>query len=459
MALGRLFLSGGPPRVDPFAYTSTVVPLVHHEWGTGVLLYRVSALWGAAGLALLRDFLVIGTALGAVSTARRRGASVPVVVLSLPVATLLFWIGVTTVRAQMFTLFILAWSLWLLTREREGSHWWWVPWLALWTAWVNLHAGFIVGGAALVLHAIEKRARGRPVGGLVAVAAASGLLVLLNPYGAAYYRYLGSAWTLDRPLITEWRSVLNAWWPILGAYALSLALAAYAVSRRGLRHSPGVLFLIACAAEAALHQRHLSLYAVAWLCTVPPLLEGTRLAEIALRSAPRGRVALAASAVATVLGVGAYVHQRPLEPSLPANAGEHTRLTYPVGAVSYLRDVGFGGRLLTPFEVGAFVTWKLYPAVRVSLDGRYEVAFAPELLERHLDFYEARPGWRALLQDPEADAVLAPSTAPVVASLAREPGWTRVYRDDSYQVFARDERAGGLAVLDARGRRFAGTFP
>jgi hypothetical protein len=116
-------------------------------------------------------------------------------------------------------------------------------------------------------------------------------------------------------------------------------------------------------------------------------------------------------------------------------------VVYPVGAVDYLRRSDFRGNLLTPFSAGAFVTWELYPDVLVSLDGRYEVAFEPGLLDRHLAFYRAEGDWERLLDDPPADAVLARSDAAVVAELGRRPGWGRVYSDDAYHVFAR-------AVLD-----------
>jgi hypothetical protein len=44
MALAREWLACGAfPREDCFAYTPTVSPAVHHEWGTGLLLYLAVA--------------------------------------------------------------------------------------------------------------------------------------------------------------------------------------------------------------------------------------------------------------------------------------------------------------------------------------------------------------------------------------------------------------------------------
>src|SRR5262245_33747091 len=44
----KMWARGAMPLGDCFAYTPTVYPVVHHEWGTGALLYGVASLGGAA---------------------------------------------------------------------------------------------------------------------------------------------------------------------------------------------------------------------------------------------------------------------------------------------------------------------------------------------------------------------------------------------------------------------------
>jgi hypothetical protein len=243
---------------------------------------------------------------------------------------------------------------------------------------------------------------------------------------------------MARPNITEWSPILSASWVIVFGYLISVLLVAYALWRGDLAKTAGVLFLFAAAYAAARHQRHVSLYAVAWACYVPAALRDTPLAAMLDRSlAPGRRPVAVAATLAALAGVGAYLKGEPWEARLPAEPVEGALLLYPVGAVDYLNLNGFRGNLLTPFSAGAFVTWELYPSVRVSLDGRYEVAYEPELLDRHLDFYKAEANWEALLENPRADAVLSRSDAEIVAALEQHEGWRRVYRDDAYEVFAR----------------------
>jgi len=106
---------------------------------------------------------------------------------------------------------------------------------------------------------------------------------------------------------------------------------------------------------------------------------------------------------------------------------------------------------------GAFVSWKLYPRVRISLDSRYEVAFEPALLTEHVAFFDARDGWQRFLAAYPTDLVLAPADAPIASALATQAAWTIVYRDDAFTLFARPGLS--LPTLDRRDHPIVGTFP
>jgi hypothetical protein len=284
-------------------------------------------------------------------------------------------------------------------------------------------------------------------------------LTVVNPYGIDYFPYLQDALRMERPLITEWRSILEAEPELILVYAFSLLLLGYALVRGASKNVAGLLFLAAAAYAGARHQRHLTLYGVAWGCTVPALVQATPLGALLERALrPAKRSVTVGLAVAAVLGFSLFLSRHRFRAVLPANPGEHATLLYPVGAAEYLREQRFRGNLLTPFEVGAFVSWKLHPDVKVSLDGRFEVAYAPELLERHLRFYGAREGWADFLDALPTDAVLVRADAPVAAELERLEGWGRPYRDDAFEVFVRHDGP-DLPSVDRRGVHMTGAFP
>ena len=455
MALTRAALAAGRlPTRDLFAYTPTVQPLVHHEWGSGAILYAVGRFAGLPGLQILRLALA-GVVVGfAIATARRRGASVGTMILLGPLAAMMGWIGLTAVRAQLYTLAFLAALLWSLERDRQGvriSPWRWIP---VFVVWANLHAGFVVGLVFLVVHAVEQWARGRPIRHLVILVTAGTLAAALNPYGPSYYAYLWYGLRLPRPLITEWRPLWEASGIGIGIVAVALALALYALARCGLSAFPGWPLLLLAAYGAVRHERHVSILAVVWAAYVPAALSGTPLGRRLRAVFDRWGTMLTVSLLATSLTL--VIVERPWRLQVPGVATGHA-YGYPVGPERYLREQGLRANVMTPFRAGAYLSWKLFPQVEVSIDSRYEAAYAPELLAEHLDFFHAAPGWQAIRDRYPTDLILTERGWESAGALRAEGRWTLVYEDDTYLLFARPGLS--LPYRDRRGETLEGTFP
>lgn len=481
MALVREALATGTlPRGDVFAYTPTVSPVVHHEWLTGAVLYFVAVVTGlgGAGVRLLQVLLFAGTVLACYRCARLRGAGGAELAIFAPLVALVIGIGLTPVRAQMFTFLFVACLLLLLEQDRQGRRGWVGLWLAMYVVWLNLHGGVVAGVGLFGLHVAERfvraawsagvRAAVRESWHLLAAGAALPVLALLNPYGADYLPYLWHAVLLDRPFIDEWAPL---WDPrvhpaLLGAYATMLAFLLYAVVRGGgPRRLPGLLLVAVAALMALRSQRLLPIYAIVWTAYVPAYLTRTPFAE-PVRRAWR-RYAAAVGAGALLAGLSFYVEAvraQPWKLVVPTTGGLGS-VYYPAGAVAYLSEVAFVGNLMTHFNVGAYVSWKLYPAVRVGMDSRYEVAYPPEAADENRRLYRAAPGWQAILARHGADAVLVPSWSPLDSLLAGERAgaaggaWQEVYRDDGFAIFARTEVAELLPRVDRTGEALPAPFP
>jgi hypothetical protein len=440
MALAREMLAlGRVPSTDSFAYTPTVVPVVHHEWGSGMLFYFLATHGGTLALQVVRAGLIAALAVGTVRIARRRGATTAVLAALAPLAIVMSWIGLTALRPQLITLvFLCAW-LHVIERDRRGERGWIPVALVGHVVWLNLHGGFVVGMAFLMLHAVEQAFRRRPFIHVLAVLAAMVALVAVNPYGLAYYPYLAEALTMPRPNIGEWNPIWRAHPFGLAVYLVSVAIGAAALLATGIGRAPGWLILVSAAYLAARHERHVSIHALVWFAYVPGLAAttaiGRRLGRLWER--PPGPVTHAIGVVALGLSLALFLSQRPWRLTVPGTTPDGAPAPYPVGAVDYLDANGVRANALVPFGAGAYVAWKLHPRIKVSLDSRYETAFPPELLVQHIDFYDARDGWQRFLERYPTDVVLAPATAPVVRALATHTPWTLVYRDDAYVLFSR----------------------
>jgi hypothetical protein len=484
MALFREAVAqGSMPREDVFAYTPTVSPVIHHEWGHGAVLYllTVTAGGGAEGLMVLKYLLTAAIAIGCVRCAMRRGAHWEVAAWLGLLAIVMGRVGLTTLRAQVFTLLLLVVLLLLLEEDRQGRRWWIALWLPVYVLWLNLHAGFVVGFGIFGLYTVERIVREsaggaslrelpRRVGHLVLTGLVMTGLVLVNPYGLDYVTYLVRAISLPRPLVPEWRPLWEQTGQpeVLAVYTVSVGVVLYAVLCRGVRGTPGLLAVLATAYLAARHFRHLSLYAVVWMCYVPGYLHGTGIEQAIDKIGNRHKGFLLGfwslvAVLAMVLATSNHFWQL----QIPTVAGEVEAGVpiYPAGAVAYLAEQDFSGNVMVPFDAGGYVSWRLYPQVKVSLDSRYEAAYPPGAVEEHVQFYAGEGDWQTVLDRYETDAVLVPYWSPLGEMPEGGDGsswpadWQRVYQDDGYSLFARTEVAATLTPVDRRGERIAARFP
>ena len=174
----ELFATGHVPLSDVFAYTPTVDPVVHHEWGAGVLWLAV-AKGGRHVFIAFKYLLVLGVIGLALDSARRRGASpVVLVVAALPAAFLAHY-GFTTIRPQLLSMLALAGLLDFLAPERRGrARLWLLAWLPVQLVWTNVHAGFVVGLGLLGVATLERAVRREDVLPYVGLTVASTGVVL-----------------------------------------------------------------------------------------------------------------------------------------------------------------------------------------------------------------------------------------------------------------------------------------
>lgn len=454
------------PTRDLFAYTPTVQPSVHHEWATGAVLYfaTIGTGMGALGLTVLRFLLVAALWLLLYRVARMRGAHPYIFFLMSLVVFPVLWVGFATLRAQLFTLVFIAAQLWMQELDWRGRRAWCVLWLIMLVAWLNLHAGFVVGIGLIALHGVERfvaagcqqrsvRGAFRATWHLGLTAPIAVLALRLNPYGWDYLPYLVRAIAMPRPLIVEWRPLWHTHLPAMTVafFAISVGLFAYAQRNTRYSRSHGAAFLALSTYMAIKHIRHGSIYGVVWIAYVPAWISHTPLGKHLIQSIDSHRALAIRGSQACVCAslVFAAYHQCWL-PTMPGQP-VYSRFCYPIGAVEYLKQHSFQGNLLTPFYAGSYVSWEMHPKVKVSLDGRYEVAFQPEVMEEHQQFFEASDAWWSCLEKYPTDAVLIPTHAPVCSQLSLlgprpqdlerlglRQRWRVVYRDDSFVVLAAD---------------------
>jgi hypothetical protein len=461
LAAGRLFLEqGGLTTHDPFAYTSTGLTWVTFEYGAHIALWLAYRAAGPLGLIALKCIL------GGVSlyflaaairvTTRDPHVWVPIFVLCASTVSRFFLF-----RPQLFTFAFFAVFVAVLFRhllERRAPLWI-LP--AVMLVWANTHGGFVAGlgalGLAIALRASENLRPGRLgvrhlMAGTRALWMTFGACVaatFFNPMGARLWGYVLTelAHSTNRRYTVEWGPAslhTDAWSAIALTLITGIFLVLVAVAcRRGRLTGKGpqpIAWALTCVpvlAMAYVSVRHVPIAAI-WVGPVIALL-----ASRAIVSAGNSAVfrqawfALRGLAVLPACLTFAVVLAEP-RAAISAD-GTVLGTRHPCTAVAFMRENHLAGNVFNPLWWGSYLSWELYPAVRVSMDGRNISLFADRMVVENFDFY---------LKDAasvDADAplrydtrlLLIPTDSPVLSRIETDVRWRQAFRDSESALFLR----------------------
>ncbi len=257
-------------HTDPFSFTKFGQPWVNQEWLSEVIM---ALLYRAAGWSGIIVFFAAITS-SSFMLVYLRCAGRPYLAAACAIWAAFCSAPAWGARPQIFSLLLA--SLFLLLLERSATNpkvLWYTPPLML--LWVNLHAGYAIGIAFMILFllgdvldialGLELWSKIRRRFSILLVSCAASLAVVpLNPYGFRMYWY--PLQTVDSPAmqnyISEWMSPNFHRGMYLPALLMILALLALAaVSSRRLR--PTEILLLAFTLWAALHSaRHVPIFAL-----------------------------------------------------------------------------------------------------------------------------------------------------------------------------------------------------
>jgi len=231
---GDIWRSGHVPRVDLYSHTAYGTPWPDHEWLSQLLMYAAyRAGRGMPGLELGAAALILAAAATVYKLmVGPRLTRFVLLTLGLAIASCAW-----SLRPQLLTLFLLAFLVWLLVRDRQL---WLIP--PYFLLWANAHGGVALGGvvlaactAAAVLRwwrtrAPDDRRRARM---LAVVLPLAGLAVAATPLGFHIYRFvIDSAARSYAVQIAEWFVLRPDSLFGLLFWAATLAFATLIVARR-----------------------------------------------------------------------------------------------------------------------------------------------------------------------------------------------------------------------------------
>lgn len=454
LSFGRILWENGYfPYQDIFSYTPTKPIWVYHEWLTGIILYPLLKYLGPAGIQFLRYVLIVMTIFIMYRTAMLRGASAVFAFTSISVGLILMsWGYSPVIRAQIFTYFFFALSLFIAEYARKESNYFKLLWLLpIHVLWCNLHGGFIAGLGLIVLYALGEGLSGRRFAPFILIFVGSCLATLINPYGVDYWQYFISAIIMPRPDITEWHSVFKSLKTntfvapsILFLFLSFISLTA--IISRGKPYVTELIIIVALTYLGVKHIRHTVFLGIVFGVFMPVILmkiihKATK-HKFLFKKAWLISLFLACFYLSINLVIGmlpSTTEMRSIsrEKIIPTFSLAAPSLVYPVGALKWLEQNSFQGNILPVFQWGQYFIWTTHPRCKVAIDGRYETVYTFHTLKEYFDFHHARDGWKIFLYKYPHDAlVLIPNTN-IYFLMLKESDWKLVYSDQGSALFLR----------------------
>ncbi len=377
------------PHTDIFSSLRFGSEWVTHEWLSEVLIYSVFRTLSYGGLIVVFSILITVAFWIVSQQCRNRGAHPYVAGFALllgAASTMPTW----GVRPQMLSLLFASIFISFLDRysrrEKMPSIWWLVPLMIL---WVNLHAGFALG-LALVL--------------------------------------------LKSPDFHQ---------PIFQALVLLLLATFSALALSNRRARPGQLLLLVATAWATLRSgRNVAFFALVampllaehsmafianhrwgrWLCAS----EETRSGEKTGLKFVLNFFLLIIVLVIVVWGVSRAV----------ANQRVSEAQKFPAVAVDFILAQRPPQPIYNEYAWGGYLIWRLYPDYRVYIDGRADV-YGGDLMKEFLAVNDGNRTWREPLDNHNIRTVLVKPDVALASLLRQDSGWQKVFEDKQAIIFVR----------------------
>jgi hypothetical protein len=432
------------PKIDPFSFTFNGYPWVAHGWLAGLIFYLVQSRFGYGALIFLFA-LLITLACWFVFLRCRAHPFITAFAIVLGVLSMSPNIGV---RPRVFTILFASVFLFILenyARRGEGKAIWiLVPLMAL---WVNLHGGFVIGVALIVLTIIglvldkwlgDDQTGLRPR--LVTLAVVLGACLLttaVNPYGTQMFavplRVLQTP--VYKQLVVDWLSP-DFHRPEVFPFLLLLLLTAAALALSPVRPKLRELLLLLATLYATLtSQRNMAVFA---LVAVPLL---ANYSQHWLDSIPLGKFFGKTSLIERRANVLAILFLLPLvlfaiqlKATVYGDVRQQT-MDVPVTAVEYLKQNQITGNTFTDPNIWAnYVIWAL-PSNPVFIDGRdvYPEAFVDEYARIVLGLAD----WREPFERYGVRVVIVAPKSVIARQMKSASEWQEVYQDEMAIVFSK----------------------
>jgi hypothetical protein len=445
--------TGALHQQDPYSFTSDRL-WINHEWLSEVVFALAWRHGAAPGLIAVKLACGAGALALIAATARQNRVGAEGLVFLTTLTLLGILPRVSQVRPQLFSVILFAALIRVfVSAQARGLRalLWTIPIIVF---WANFHGGWLVGVGAVATWCAGE-AYASPTRRDAFVALGIGVLcvvaTLMNPYGWGLWHFLLETVQFGRDAIREWGAAWTNPATALIWIVFALLLGGSLVGLKRVPPNPAAVLIPLGLGLASLKVSRLDAF---FAMSVMGLLAG----PVASLFRQQNSVPLEASRYRLLATFGVAVL---LLVSIPASRRAFTCIGFfdarwpEAEMVEQMRVRQLSGRLLTYFDWGEYAIWHLYPALKVSMDGRRETVYSDRTVDLHLALYNGAPDGLAYVGELNPDYIWLPRYLPVVDTLKHD-GWLTVIEGSMSTVLGRPNAtsSGSMAAVPSiPGRR------
>lgn len=445
LIVGKSYFQTGELFSHDFYSYGTTHKFIDHEWGSSLLFYLVQNNFGDIGIYLFKSIIIFLSLFLLIQTIKLNNKNVKLNFLFFffaiqSISYSLF----ATIRCQSFSFLFFALYLYLLQRikiKNEHRLLWCFPILNI--IWANLHGGFVIGLALILIYSIGEYLNNKnsKIGlYLFVVFLISSFSTLINPYGMNYLLFIFDAFKLNRIHITEWQSAFfNKQYIFMllkfKIFFISAILIFIYSIIKNIKKTSLVEYLKSIDKTK---------YLILLFCTIISL------------KVLRCHVFFTYSIIAFCYLDFYNIFNKKLNPKIDKikeivifvlitisfishlNQYKFINTTknsqYPIYIVEFIKQNNLRGNVFVNFHLGSYCAYKLYPNNHVYMDGRYEEVYDNELINKMADVFLSK-NYKKFLNDFHNDILIIDNNYPIKQSLNNEKNWFLAYEDKIYSLY------------------------
>lgn len=440
-------------KQDPFSYTQTHLWL-DHEWGSSVIFSAIQNLFGFNGILVFKTILLFLMFFLIFKTIRlifpKRNFLLEALIFMASVVSMPTILQ-SGLRCHFFTFFFFTLFIYICEFVRRNKNYKLLailPFIIVF--WVNIHGGCVSGLGLLLMYAIGEFLNKKPFKYFLYALTASTAVMFINPYGFDYVKFIFTASTMQRPFVTEWISPFahpDLTFMLYFKIFFTLSAVIFLMNLKSIKKDYTKFIIVAmCLFVSFKYVKNTPFAIIAFsiffyeeIANAAAKISEKVAKKIKITNVIQNKEFYFIVPICCLFIFG--VLNQLLELNKFKTLENSFLCTQPVKVTEFIKINNLQGKILSPFDMGSYLAYKLYPNILIYMDGRYEEVYFDETKELLDNFYNVqKDGYKILSGDSKPDFIVVPANALINDYLVTLDNYKLIYSDENEFLYSSAEK-------------------